>query len=40
MGVCLVNGVIVWMSSNAAPIFDAAGQLEGVVASFTDISAQ
>jgi PAS domain S-box-containing protein len=40
MGVRRADGTYLWINSNAAPIINAAGELEGVVASFTDLTAR
>ncbi len=40
MGVRRPDGSICWINVNAAPIMDAAGQLEAVVGTFADITAR
>jgi len=40
MGVKRPDGVIVWINVSAAPLIDKSGELEGVVGTFTDITAR
>ncbi len=38
MGVVQPEGAVCWINASAAPLLDAAGELEGVVSVFTDIT--
>jgi PAS domain S-box-containing protein len=40
MGAVRPDGSVAWISVDASPVFDAAGELEGIVGTFTDITAQ
>ena len=40
MGAVQPDGSVSWISVNAAPLLDAAGELEGVVGTFTDVTAR